>query len=99
MGRVFLGNRSFEACASMGTIIIARRGRLLKSEAHLSSGSGLVVGRTYSEGTRPVRALCRQVHDGPHAHADEECVALFGSGLIAEGEAFPVVASGGELSC
>jgi hypothetical protein len=32
-------------------------------------------------------------------HTREECVTLFGRRRLPEGEAFLVVASGGELSC
>jgi hypothetical protein len=63
-------------------------------------GNHLSAGAADSEGACTVRTIFHQKHDIPHAHADEECVALFGgSRLFPEGEAFPVAAPGGLLSC
>jgi hypothetical protein len=52
------------------------------------------VGATHSEGAVGVQALSHQEHDVSHAHADEECVALFRFQPCLKGEAFPIVALG-----
>jgi len=57
------------------------------------------VGAMHSEEPRAVGTVFHKKHSIRHAHTDEECVALFGGGLLPEGEAFPDVAPYGSLSC